>query len=249
MAVHDFKSQRLFVNLALEPGASIECHRNQSHYLRAVLRLTSGDEILVFNGRDGEWRVRIEPVGKRDCTLKVIERVREQSGGPDIVYLFAPLKRARLDYMVQKATEMGVARFQPVMTRHTAVDRINLERMRANVVEAAEQCGVLRLPKVDVPVDLTAALETWQRGRTLLFADESADAAAPLSAFDGIERGSPVAVLIGPEGGFSTQERDQIRTLPETRTLSLGPRIMRADTAAVALLALVNAVIGDWCHS
>lgn len=246
MPVHDFKSQRLFVEHPLPQDAVIECTRDQSHYLRSVLRIASGAEILVFNGKDGEWRGRLEHVQKRDCRLHILEQTRAQVAGPDLHYLFAPLKRARLDYMVQKATEMGVARLQPVLTGHTIVDRVNLERMRANVIEAAEQCGVLRVPDVAEPVALTKVIAHWPADRTLFFADEAAEVTTPLDAFEGMETGSPTAVLIGPEGGFTPQEREKLIALQQVRTISLGPRIMRADTAAVALLALVNAVVGDW---
>lgn len=246
MAVHDFRSQRLFVDTELAAGTTYTCSKAQSNYLRQVLRLGAGDEILVFNGCDGEWLSRIVPHGKRDCDLAIVEQVRAQIAGPDLDYLFAPLKRARLDYMVQKATEMGVASLRPVLTAHTIVGRVNLERMRQNVIEAAEQCGVLRVPTVAEPSPLVTALDALAGDRTLIFADEAADVVAPLAAFDGLERGAPIAVIIGPEGGFSTPEREMIRSRPQTRVVSLGPRIMRADTAAVAVLALVNAAVGDW---
>lgn len=246
MAVHDFRSQRLFIDEPLVPDADISCGTAQSNYLRNVLRLPQGAEILVFNGRQGEWRARVEPHGKRACRLLVVEQHRVQSGGPDLVYLFAPLKHARLDYVVQKATEMGVASLQPVMTERTIAKRVNTERMRLNVIEAAEQCGVLRVPEVCEPRTLEALLADWPTGRILLFADEAADEGSPFAAFDGLERGAPIAVLIGPEGGFSDAERRTLKAASFVRTLSLGPRIMRADTAAVALLTLVNAVVGDW---
>lgn len=245
MAVHDFTSQRLFVDHALGVGETVVCAPEQASYLRSVLRLSEGDEILIFNGRDGEWRARLSEAGKRGAALVAQERVRAQTGGPDLHYLFAPLKRARLDYMVQKATEMGVARLTPVLTRHTVAERVNLDRMRANVIEAAEQCGILRVPEVDEPVKLATALETWPPERRLVFCDEGAEQASPLAALAALPPG-PLAVLIGPEGGFSPDERAMIRARPETVALSLGPRIMRADTAAVAALALVNAALGDW---
>lgn len=247
MAIHDFRSQRLLVEADLAAGGVVGCTKEQANYLLRVMRLGSGSEILVFNGRDGEWLSRIEPRGKRDCDLHVVEHVRPQMSGPDVDYLFAPLKRARLDYVVQKATEMGVASMQPVITERTVAARVNTDRMRSNVTEAVEQCGVLRVPEVREPGKLAGVLAACDIERTLIFADEAADAASPLAALEGIERGVPVAVIVGPEGGFSASERMQIKALPQTRTVSLGPRIMRADTAAVALLALVNAVVGDWC--
>jgi 16S rRNA (uracil1498-N3)-methyltransferase len=246
MAVHDFRSQRLFVECALVVDARHACNKQQANYLRNVLRLGAGDELLVFNGRDGEWRAVVEAQGKRDCDLVAVEQFRAQATGPDIDYLFAPLKRGRLDYMVQKATEMGVATMRPVFTQRTVAERVNVERMRANVIEAAEQCGVLRVPEVREPRKLEAMLSDWPDGRTLLFADEGADVCDPIVAFRGLERGAPIAVIIGPEGGFTDHERGLIRSLSQCRTISLGPRIMRADTAAVALLALVNVMVGDW---
>ncbi len=245
MPVHDFKSERLYVDAPLETGVSILCTRDQRNYLCNVLRLKTGDQILVFNGRDGEWRTSLSEVAKRTCTLTAIEKVRQQHDGPPITYLFAPLKRARLDYMVQKAVEMGVATLTPVMTRHTIVDRVNLERMRANVIEAAEQCGVLRLPTVEQPVTLDAVLKSWPPGDPLIFCDEGADTANPANVLSQLKPG-PLAVLIGPEGGFSPAERDAILRHPAATNISLGPRIMRADTAAVAALALVNTYLGDW---
>jgi 16S rRNA (uracil1498-N3)-methyltransferase len=246
MAVHDFRSQRVFLDAELAEGGEIACERGQANYLRNVLRLSDGAQILVFNGRAGEWRARLKLQGKRDCALVIEGQARAQAGGPDVRYLFAPLKRARLDYMVQKATELGVKSLEPVITAHTVAERVNLERMRANVIEAAEQCGVLRVPEVVAPVELEGCLASWPRDRVIFFADEAAEAGEPLAAFEGIDRGAPVAVVIGPEGGFSERERVRVRALDQTRAVSLGPRIMRADTAAVALLALVNAVVGDW---
>ena len=245
MAVHDFKAQRLFCDVALHEGAEIDCEPQQANYLLNVLRLSAGDEILIFNGRGGEWRSTISVPKKRTCRLTVSARVREQVAGPDIEYWFAPLKRARLDYMVQKATELGVAKLCPVYTRHTVAERVNLDRMRANVIEAAEQCGILRVPDVAPPQKLEQALSDWDHRRHLIFADEGAEITSPVEALQRVKQG-PCAVLIGPEGGFSSQERDTLLGLDFVVRLSLGPRIMRADTAAVATLTLVNAVLGDW---
>jgi 16S rRNA (uracil1498-N3)-methyltransferase len=245
MAIHDFRAQRLFVDADLTVGAVIPCSRDQANYLRNVLRLAANDEILVFNGRDGEWRARLAEVGKRDCSLKPVQQVRPQEMGPDLDYLFAPLKRARLDYMVQKATEMGVARLRPVRTRRTIAERVNVDRMRANVIEAAEQCGILRLPQVLEPDRLERVVAAWDPSRALIFCDEGSEVKNPIEALSAVARG-PVAVLLGPEGGFSTEERGLLLAKAYTIRLSLGPRMLRADTAAVAALALVNAVIGDW---
>lgn len=245
MAIHDFTSERLFVDAPLSEGARVSCTPEQANYLKNVLRLDAGAQILVFNGRDGEWLAQLVEAGKRTVVLAAERQTRPQQGGPDLVYVFAPLKRSRLDYMVQKATEMGAARIVPVLTRHTIAERVNLDRMRANVIEAAEQCGILRVPRVDEPQKLGKLLETWDPARQLVFCDEAADLKSPIEALSALQAG-PVAVLIGPEGGFSPEERQQILSLPVARAISLGPRIMRADTAAVAALALVNAVLGDW---
>jgi len=238
-------SIRLFIASDLAEDARHDCDAGQTNYLAAVLRLDLGAELLVFNGRDGEWLAEIAELGRRTCHLRAVKRVRPQGSGPDVHYLFAPLKRSRLDYMVQKATELGVSRLQPVITRRTQAERVNLERMQANAIEAAEQCGVLRIPEVGEPEKLERVLAGWDSSRRLLFCDEAADLASPLAALSRLKSG-PLAVLIGPEGGFTVEERDALRRLPFVSGLSLGPRIMRADTAAVAALALVNAALGDW---
>jgi 16S rRNA (uracil1498-N3)-methyltransferase len=245
MAIHDFKSQRLFVAGDLHPGARIEATDAQFNYLIRVLRLQPGNSLLIFNGRDGEWRATLADITKRSCHLVAAEATRPQTAGPDVHYLFAPLKRSRLDYMVQKAVELGVGRITPVLTRHTIAERVNGDRMRANVIEAAEQCGVLRLPEIDTPLKLEQVLAAWDARRHLIVCDEAAAVADPVAALLPL-RGGPVAVLIGPEGGFDASERALLFGQRYTRAISLGPRIMRADTAAVAALALVNAVIGDW---
>jgi 16S rRNA (uracil1498-N3)-methyltransferase len=245
MAIHDPTSQRLYVNSALAAGIRMAATPEQANYLLNVLRARAGDVVRLFNGLDGEWTAAITDVSKRGCQLSVERQTRPQISGPDIDYLFAPLKRARLDYMVQKAAEMGVRRLRPVITRHTIAGRVNLERLSANAIEAAEQCGVLWVPDVSEPVKLEAALAGWDTSRTLVFADESAAIINPIEALRAVPRG-PVAVLIGPEGGFHADERAMLRAQPFAVPVSLGPRIMRADTAAVATLALVNAVLGDW---
>jgi 16S rRNA (uracil1498-N3)-methyltransferase len=243
----DFRSPRLFVDAALAPGASIPLDRNQANYLGNVLRLAVGDTVLVFNGQDGEWRAVIAG-RKRPDRLDILAQARAQDRLPDLNYIFAPLKHARLDYMVQKAVEMGASRLQPVLTRFTQVNRVNLDRMRANVIEAAEQCGILSLAKVEEPV----ALERWlsQRAdqRLLVFCDEAAEATDPVAALAGAgeARRGGTDVLIGPEGGFAEEERAALLRQPRIIRLSLGPRILRADTAAVAALSLVQAVLGDW---
>lgn len=244
-ADHDFRAQRLFVEPDLFAGARIPLSREQGNYLLNVLRLGPDGPIRVFNGRDGEWMAVTALLGRRETALDVTRQLRVQTGGPDIHYLFAPLKRSRLDYMVQKAAEMGAAQLQPVLTRYTVAERVNLERMRANVIEAAEQCGVLRVPEVAAPMQLAKLLAGWDASRRLIFCDEGAPIQDPITALRSVPAG-PLAVLIGPEGGFSGDERSMLLELPSVTQLSLGPRIMRADTAAVAALALVNAVLGDW---
>jgi 16S rRNA (uracil1498-N3)-methyltransferase len=236
---------RLHVEAGLFAAARVETAPQQAHYLGNVMRLTQGARVLLFNGRDGEWLAEIASIRRNDCELRVLERTREQTGGPDIHYLFAPLKKARLDYMVQKATELGVAAIRPVITRRTIAERVKLERMQANVIEAAEQCGVLRVPEVREPEKLEDVLKSWPSERSLIFADEAAEHASPIDALATVS-GGPAALLIGPEGGFDETERQMLHALPFVHAISLGPRIMRADTAGVAALALMNAVLGDW---
>jgi 16S rRNA (uracil1498-N3)-methyltransferase len=245
----DFRAPRLFVDAALREGERIALERNQSNYLGNVLRLAAGDTILVFNGRDGEWQAAIEG-RKRPDGLTIVARTRPQDRLPDIAYVFAPLKHARLDYMVQKAVEMGAAKLQPVLTRHTQVSRVNVERMRANVIEAAEQCGILSLAEVAETVALDRFLDKRATSRLLVFCDEAADIGNPTEALQrGLTPADGIDVLIGPEGGFAEEERALLLRQPKTLRLSLGPRILRADTAGVAALALVQAALGDWPSS
>ena len=242
---YDFKSQRLFVTAPLQAAAEFPAEQAQANYLLNVLRMRPGDPILLFNGRDGEWRARVAEAGRKACLLAVEGQVRAQTAAPDLHYLFAPLKHARLDYMVQKAVEMGAGRLRPVVTRHTQVSRVNAERMRANAIEAAEQCGILAIPEIDAPEPLSVALSAWDADRRLVFCDEAAPLASPAETLGRLSPG-PAALLIGPEGGFSQEEREDLLRRPYVTALSLGPRILRADTAAVAALALVQAFIGDW---
>ena len=244
MPSYDFRSPRLYVDASLEQGAQIALNPAQSHYLGTVLRLKPGSRVLVFNGRDGEWAASLA-IARRAAALFIDAKTRPQSSPADLHYLFAPLKAARLDYMVQKAVEMGVSRLQPVLTHHSQVARVNTGRMRANAIEAAEQCGILSLPDVGELIAFTRLLAEWDSARRLVFCDEGAETADPIAALAGIPR-SPVAVLIGPEGGFAEDERASLLKLPNVLRFSLGPRILRADTAAVAALALVQAVLGDW---
>ena len=242
----DFRSPRLFVDAPLREGQTVALDRDQSNYLGNVLRLTWGDTVLVFNGSDGEWQARIAG-RKRPDSLAIQSRTRPQDRLPDLAYVFAPLKHARLDYMVQKAVEMGASSLQPVLTRFTQVSRVNSERMRANVIEAAEQCGILSLAEVADPVPLERFLEQRASERLLVFCDEAAEVADSLQALRaGAAPTKGVDVLIGPEGGFAEEERTLLLRQPQTLRLALGPRILRADTAGVAALALVQTVLGDW---
>ncbi|MFL6836426.1 MAG: 16S rRNA (uracil(1498)-N(3))-methyltransferase, partial [Bradyrhizobium sp.] len=212
----------------------------------SVLRLSAGDTILVFNGRDGEWQAAIAG-RKRPDSLTITAQTRPQDRLPNIAYVFAPLKHARLDYMVQKAVEMGASRLQPVMTRFTQVSRVNGERMRANVIEAAEQCGIISVAVVADPIPLDRFVEQREAQRLLVFCDEASDVVDPLQALQNdLTAPDGIDVLIGPEGGFAEEERALLLRQPKILRLSLGPRILRADTAAVAALALVQARLGDW---
>jgi 16S rRNA (uracil1498-N3)-methyltransferase len=249
MARYDFTSHRLYVDAPLAEGARVELDRSQAHYLCTVLRLGDGAGLLAFNGRDGEWRMSLALTGRKSAALVAEELIRPQPVPGDLHYLFAPIKHARQDYLVQKAVEMGASRLQPVLTRHTHAERVNDERMRANAIEAAEQCGILAVPTVAPPVALDRLLADWPRERLLIFCDEEAEA-DPLATLENARSHfatiPPLAVLIGPEGGFDAAERTALLALPAVLRLSLGPRILRADTAAVAALAIVQAVLGDW---
>jgi len=247
MPRYDFRDPRLYVRAPLAAGAVVPLDRAQAHYLGTVLRLTSGQPVLVFNGSDGEWRAILQ-AQKRAAALTVEVRTRPQPVPADLHYLFAPLKAARLDYMVQKAVEMGVSMLQPVMTRHGQVARVNSGRMLANAIEAAEQCGLLSLPEIKPLVALTDILAAWNPKRRLVFCDEDAELESPVVALADLPS-APLALLIGPEGGFSAEERDILLKCPYVVRLSLGPRILRADTAAVAALAVIQAVVGDWRRS
>jgi 16S rRNA (uracil1498-N3)-methyltransferase len=242
----DFNAPRLFVDARLDPGERIALEKNQSNYLGNVLRLAAGERVLVFNGRDGEWQAQIGG-RKRPDSLEILSQTRPQDRLPDIAYVFAPLKHARLDYMVQKAVEMGASQLQPVLTRFTQVSRVNGERMRANVIEAAEQCGILSLAAVAEPIPLDRFVSQRPPQRLLVFCDEAAETTSPLDALrDRITAKDGIDVLIGPEGGFAGEERALLLRQPQTLRLALGPRILRADTAGVAALALVQAALGDW---
>jgi 16S rRNA (uracil1498-N3)-methyltransferase len=211
--------------------------------------LRVGDAVLAFNGRQGEWRTRLVAAGRRHFQLEPVDPTRAQTKASDLHYLFAPLKQARLDYMVQKAVEMGVSALVPVWTQHGQVHRVNAERMRANASEAAEQCGILTLPEIAEPLRLPDALARLAPDRVVIFCDEAAEVADPIAALAPLRQAGavpPLALLIGPEGGFAPEERAALLKHPRSVRIALGPRILRADTAAVAALAVVQAVLGDW---
>ncbi|RVD27597.1 16S rRNA (uracil(1498)-N(3))-methyltransferase [Mesorhizobium sp. M4B.F.Ca.ET.017.02.2.1] len=241
----NYKMQRLFVPDDLGAGIEFDAGQQQSHYLMHVLRLSEGVEILVFNGRDGEWSAAIAARSKKAVRLKVLDQQRRQPPLPDLLYCFAPLKQGRLDYLVQKAVEMGAGILQPVITQHTQVAKPGIERLRANVVEAAEQCGILAVPEVREAEKFERLLTGWEKERRLIFCDEDASTNNPLPALQAVGE-TKLALLVGPEGGFSDDERKMLRALPFVTAIPLGPRILRADTAAVAALAVMQATIGDW---
>ena len=255
MARDGFHSPRLFVAAPLAAGLTVALNAAQIHYLATVLRMVPGHSVLVFNGTDGEWKASLGGAGKRNAILMVENMTRPQPEAGNLHYLFSPLKRARLDYMVQKAVEMGASKLHPVIMRHTQAERVNLDRMRANAIEAAEQCGILTIPPIAAPLDFAAAIAALGPACHLVFCDEDAPCADPVAALRadlGLDLAaapgnSPeIAVLVGPEGGFGEEERATLLRRPRTSRIALGPRILRADTAAVAALAVVQTAAGDW---
>jgi 16S rRNA (uracil1498-N3)-methyltransferase len=251
MARYNFRSPRLFVAAPLAAGHTVALNATQIHYLATVLRRVAGDSVLAFNGTDGEWNASLAGVGKRNPVLMIESQTRKQPEVGKLYYLFSPLKRARLDYMVQKAVEMGVSKLHPVIMRHTQAERVNLDRMRANAIEAAEQCGILAIPQIATPLDFATAITALGSACHLVFCDEDAPDGDPVAALradlgGARENGVEIAVLIGPEGGFDEEERASLGRRPRTSRIALGPRILRADTAAVAALAVVQTAAGDW---
>ena len=246
MARTDFTTPRLCLDCGLSEGATAALSLDEANYLLNVLRLTRGARVLVFNGCDGEFAATLGAATRKTATLSIGGRIRPQEFPPDVDYLFAPLKHARLDYMAQKAVEMGARRLQPVITRRTQASRVNLGRLAANAREAAEQCGVIWLPEVSPERRLEEVLAAWPAERLLIFCDEDAPVANPAAGLATVEAAAGVSLLIGPEGGFEESERRAIARLPRTLRLSLGPRVLRADTAAVAALALIQSRFGDW---
>ena len=235
---------RLHVDALLGEGAEIGLS-GQAHYLTGVMRQGIGDRIALFNGRDGEWQARITEAGKKRVSVLVEAQTAPQGAPPDLWLCFAPIKKARTDFIVEKATELGCARILPVLTRFTNAERVRTDRLRAHCIEAAEQCGGTYVPGLAEPVKLDKLLDGWPDGRRLMFCDESRTAAPVLPALQGAARG-PWAILIGPEGGFAPEEAERLRALPGVLPVTLGPRILRADTAAAAAVTAWQAVLGDW---
>lgn len=241
----NFRMQRLYIEAALQRDVAIEAGKEQVHYLANVLRAEEGSEILLFNGRDGEWKAKLDFPTRKRIQFLPQEQVRPQPAPSDLHYLFAPLKVGRLDYLVQKAVEMGAGVLQPVMTQHVQ-GRINsVERLEANVIEAAEQCGILGIPTVAQPKKLQDLLESWPDNRRIIYCDEGDAGQNPLPLLSNIKERN-LALLVGPEGGFSEDEQALLRSLDFVTAIPLGPRILRADTAAVAAMAVIQAAIGDW---
>ncbi len=241
----NFRMQRLFVAAPLSQGVAAEATPDQYNYLANVLRMGDGAEILVFNGRDGEWKARLSLPTRKRIMIVPEEQTRPQPEPSDLHYLFAPLKVGRLDYLVQKAVEMGAGLLQPVMTQHVQGKINNLDKLRANVIEAAEQCGILGIPEVAEPVRLVDMLDGWPRDRRIIYCDEGDAGQNPLPVLNAVKE-RKLALLVGPEGGFSEDERARLRSLDFVTAIPLGPRILRADTAAVAAMAVIQAALGDW---
>lgn len=236
---------RLFVEDDLAEGGGVMLDGPRAHYLRDVLRLGVGAEVLLFNGRDGEWRAKVTATAKRSLDLGIETQTRPQLPEPDLWLCFAPVKKARIDFIAEKATELGVSALVPVVTRRTNVERVNVERLRANAVEAAEQTERLTIPEVREPASLEQVLKAWPAARRLLIADETGGGKPILDALREAQPGA-WAVMIGPEGGFTREELDRIAAVPGVLPVGLGPRILRADTAAIATLSCLQAAIGDW---
>lgn len=234
---------RLYVDHPLGQGQAVPLTADQAHYLFSVMRLSAGDAVLLFNGQDGEWRASVEQAGKRGGILVAQDQTRPLHPPPDLWLLFAPIKKARTDFIVEKATELGAARIIPVQTRHTNSERIRQDRLQAHATEAAEQCGATFVPEVTALQHLDRLLGQWPQDRRILWADETLTSTRHTLAT--AARG-PWAILIGPEGGFSAEEQKRLRAMPQVTPVSLGPRILRADTAAVAALTLWQATLGDW---
>jgi 16S rRNA (uracil1498-N3)-methyltransferase len=235
---------RLFVSNDLSAGAGVVPTVDQSRYLTSVMRLGVGAEVALFNGRDGEWRATIVESTKRGCLLKAEDQARPMALGPDLDLIIAMVKRSRVETIVEKAAELGARRVRLAITRRTNVDFVKLGRLDAIAMEAAEQTGRLDVPEVADPEKLDKILDAWDPARRLVFCDEGGDAQPAIQALAGT--GDPAAILIGPEGGFAPEERERLRGLSFVTPVSLGPRILRADTAAISAMTLWQAAAGDW---
>ena len=241
----NFRLQRLFIDQPLKQGLAINLEREQANYLLNVLRLKDDSQLLIFNGSDGEWLAKLQQEGRKKAVLLLQEQTRPQPAQSDLVILFAPIKVGRLEYMVQKMVEMGAGTIQPVFTDHTQLHKINDKRLAANILEAAGQCGVLSIPEIKPAQKLSELLSQWDTSRQIVFCDEGTKTNNPVAELNA-QTAEKFALLIGPEGGFSNQEREILRSLKHVTPIPLGPRILRADTALVAAIALLQATIGDW---
>jgi len=241
----NFRLQRLFIDQPLNEGLTINLEREQANYLLNVLRLKENSQLLIFNGSDGEWLANLQQEGRKKAVLLLQKQTRPQPGKSDLVILFAPIKVGRLEYMVQKMVEMGAGTIQPVFTDHTQLHKINDKRLTANISEAAEQCGVLSIPEIKPAQKLSEVLAHWDTSRQIIFCDEGVQTNNPIAELNA-QTAEKFALLIGPEGGFSNQEREILRSLKHVTPIPLGPRILRADTALVAVMAVLQATIGDW---
>ncbi len=240
----DYTLSRLYVTDAITGGVQIELPKPQAHYIATVMRRSEGDAVRIFNAEAGEWRADIIAASKKSVSLRVETQLRAPEPMPDIWIIFAPVKRARTDFIIEKSTELGAAQIHPVITARTQFPKLRLDRMQAQVIEAAEQTERLDIPAVFDPVKLEKMLTDWDAGRTLIFADEAGGGQTALEAAQGLA--GPAAILIGPQGGFTDSERDILKSKPFVRPVSLGPRILRADTAALSMLTLYQAASGDW---
>jgi 16S rRNA (uracil1498-N3)-methyltransferase len=245
--VSTYPKIRLFVEASLHAGATLPLADAQAHYLMNVMRLGDGAEVALFNGADGEWRAALQPVSKKKADMRVVEQLKPQAHTPDVWLVFAPIKHGRIDFLAEKAAELGASRLMPVMTARTIVNRVNTDRLYANAVEAAEQCERLDVPPVDEPRPLAKLLADWPADRVLLYGDETGQGKPPQELFPELPQAqSQWAVLVGPEGGFTPEELTQLRAAPFAHAMTLGPRVLRADTAALAALTCVMAWRGDW---
>ncbi len=239
------KLPRLYLTSALNNDAAILLNMDQWHYLRNVLRMVDGEQLMVFNGVDGEWLAELIFETKKRAVIKPIKQTKVQTLANHLTYAFAPIKKGRLDYMVQKATELGVGILQPVITEHTVSHKLKLEKLEANAVEAAEQCTMLSIPKINPTIKFDVFLNDFSKNYHIIFCDEAENSSSPIAQISAL-KDRKICLLIGPEGGFSEQERRQLLAKNNVTAISLGPRIMRADTAAIAALTLIQASIGDW---